>query len=262
MLEAVSVSNSGPFPFCDALRLYFSTYARDGTLISRRTVPDKSSPALGYEYEFGECTWIRSGTRSGTGDRIIAFAGKCGSYIEELACWIRDGETGEERLVKPRRVGTPATARTQLSGDSVFASGLHTPHGSGSNGLENGMDYHRRTASSFDGPSPALSSSLRVELPGSHLFHSSPELILPSSLPSSPSLSSSLRRLSIISTNAGSVSGTAAGGESTPASASISPEIKKRRLSGQIALLRGLPESQRMPNTPERVHQLRTGFGH
>lgn len=205
-------------------------------------MPEKSEPALGYEYEYGEHTWIRSGGhKGGRGDKIIAFAGKCGSYIEELSCWVRDGQTGEERLVKPKKIGTPASARSQASGDSIWNQPISTPE-------------HRRAASSWE--TSTNSGSLKADLPSHHVFHSSPELILPGSLPSSPNISAPLRRLSIVSAGGSSMHG-------SDSSASPSLDAKmRRRLSGQIAILRGLPDHPRTPHTPERVHQLRTGVAH
>lgn len=223
VLEAVSVCNSGPFPFCDALRFYFSRYDAHGNVIARRTIPDKSSPALGYEYEFGDNLWIRAGR----GNLIFAFAGRSGSYIEELACWVRDLETGEETLVQPtKRAGNPSRLSALSTMErSGIATSLHAR-------LE---DSHKRSSSSLDVPAPTMltSTSLVVTVPPAHglTFSASPQSALPLSLPSSPSLPVSLGRLSVCSSNE-----PGSAGHTLENPYGLRPENKKKRLSGQLAL--------------------------
>ena len=217
-MEAVSVCNSGPFPFCDAIRFYLVHYCPDGKVISRRTVPDKSSPAFGYEYEFGENTWIRSGK----GGTIFAFAGTCGSYVEELACWVRDNVTGEEKLVKPvQMAATPSIAGKMQPPLSAI--------------MKAKIEEHRRSVSTADllpPTSSSLTSLPNFAAPGQIGMSASPEICLPTSCPSSPSLPLSLGRLSFCSTDSREGDG------HSPASASLDPG-KKKRLSAQLALLHG-----------------------
>jgi hypothetical protein len=214
------------------MRFYLVQYSSSGQVLSRRTVPDKSSPAFGYEYEFGENTWIRSGK----GGTIFAFAGTCGSYVEEIACWVRNNVTGEETLVKPvQMVSTP-------SGDGMAR--LHPPL---SAVLKAKMEEHRRSASTVE-MLPPVSSSLtslpNFTAPGTIGMSASPEINLPTSCPSSPSLPISLGRLSFCSTDSREGDG------HSPASATLDAG-KKKRLSAQLALLHGediQKQSRRMSN--------------
>lgn len=77
-------------------------------------------------------------------------------------------------------------------------------------------------------------------------FASSPELVLPSSLPSSPSVPSSLRRLSIASSGNGSDS------EKETSAASD----KRRRLSGAMLALKHGDDVQRAAREREREREL------
>lgn len=219
------------------MRFYLVQYSPSGKILSRRTVPDKSSPAFGYEYEFGENTWIRSGK----GGTIFAFAGTCGSYVEQLSCWVRDNDTGEERLVHPAQMaGTPSL-------DDYAGVGRSYPPLSAAMKIK--VDDHRRSVSNVD-LLPPISSSLtslpNFNNPGPIALSNSPEIVLPTSCPSSPSLPKSLGRLSFCSTE----SSLRDGDGRSPASATLDPG-KKKRLSAQLALLHGedvQKSSRRMSN--------------
>lgn len=216
------------------MRFYLVQYSPTGDVLSRRTVPDKSSPAFGYEYEFGESTWLRSGK----GSTVFALAGVSGSYIEQLAFWVRDNASGEERLVKPvQMASTP-------SGESMLHTGRSHPPLSAV--MRAKIDEHRRSISTVE-LLPPISSSLtslpNFAGPANIGLSASPEINLPTSCPSSPSLPVSLGRLSFCSTDSSSK-------DASPPSATLDPG-KKKRLSAQLALLHGediQKQARRMSN--------------
>lgn len=223
-IEAISVCNSGPFPFCDAIRFYLTTYDELGQVSQRRTVPDKSSPAYGYEYDYGENLWIRVPK----GHYIFAFAGKVGSYLEEIACWIRDASDGQEhRIEASRTLSQPTMLAITPPRDELP---LLLPH------LR--ADEHRRSYSTTGGF--PVSSSLNA-LQNLALFTArdvvgaSPQSVLASSIPSSPSLPTSLGKLSVCSSSGGD----SPFGDRSPHLPTSALENKRKRLSGQFALKHG-----------------------
>jgi hypothetical protein len=265
-IDAISICNSGPFPFCDALRFYLVKYDDDQmkNIISKRTVPDHSLPAFGYEYDYGENLWIRVDSRE---EELFAFAGKVGSYIEELACWVRNRRTGEERMLEPYRKG-PATVATTTT-VSVTPPDDELPLLMTPLVPAKEEHHHRRAHTTIDGGVVLASSSLSA-LGNLALYHpnetlsDSPHSTLPCgnaltcSIPS-PSLPISLGRLSagssiggdsIFSNNDGhsprmmmmnsTTSSTIAGTSLiSMSSAAAMDAAKRKRMSGQTALKHG-----------------------
>lgn len=224
-IEAVSVCNSGPFPFCDAIRFYLTSYDDEGQVSHRRTVPDKSSPAYGYEYDYGENLWIRVPK----GNFIFAFAGKVGSYVEELACWIRSNSSGEEIRIEASQTSANGTilAVTPPTDELPLLPAFGR------------LEEHRRSYSTTEGfpISNSLNALQNLALHNSRdVLGSSPQSLLALSIPSSPSLPTSLGKLSACSSSGGD---SPFGERSSHLPALSALENKRKRLSGQFALKHG-----------------------
>lgn len=195
-----------------------------GNIISRRTLPDKSSPAYGYEYDYGENLWIRVDK----GQHIFAFCGKVGSYMEELACWVRETGTGKEVRLEPHRKGLPGAvlAVTPPTDDLPQLPTLAR------------IDEHRRSYSTMEGfpISHSLNALQNLALQGTRgVLGTSPQSLLTSSIPSSPSLPTSLGRLSACSSSGGD----SPFDDRSPRLPLNALENKRKRLSGQNALKHG-----------------------
>ena len=148
--------------------------------------------------------------------------------MEELACWVRESSTGEERRVEAQRKGAPGTilSVTPPTDDLPLLPTLAR------------IDEHRRSYSSMEGfpISNSLNALQNLALQNTRdVFGTSPQSLLTASIPSSPSLPTSLGRLSACSSSGGE----SPFGERSPRLPSSVLENKRKRLSGQHALKHG-----------------------
>lgn len=162
------------------------------------------------------------------GSYIFAFCGKAGSYMEELACWLRDSRTGDEQRVEAVKKGISGTilSVTPPSEELPLLPTLSR------------VDEHRRSYSTMESfpISNSLNALQNLALHNSReVFGTSPQSLLTASIPSSPSLPTSLGRLSACSSSGGD----SPFGERSPRLPSSALENKRKRLSGQHALKHG-----------------------
>ena len=169
--------------------------------------------------------WIRISK----GSYIFAFAGKVGSYIEELACWVREPTTGSETKVEPSHTAAHTTMLAVTPPKDDLLSSLPSL---------SRIEEHRRSYSTTDGfqISSSLNAIHNLSLHnGRDVLGSSPQSLLASSIPSSPSLPASLGKLSACSSSGGD----SPFGDRSPRLPLTALENKKKRLSGQFALKHG-----------------------
>lgn len=164
--------------------------------------------------------------------------------MEEVACWIRNKHTGEEKRLE----ATSKAARPTMLAVSPPTEDLPLCVGPVR------LDEHRRSYSSMEGfpVSSSLNALQALTLHNTHgVVGTSPQSMLISSIPSSPSLPTFLGRLSACSTSGGE----SPLGERSPKSPAAMLESKRKRLSGQYALKYGddIQRQQRKINSKSEL---------